>query len=389
MNYCKKCVMPDTRPGIWFDEEGVCQACRAEEQKGRTDWDKRFEELKTLCSKHRGLFGDSYDCIIAVSGGKDSHFQTYVMKELMGMNPLLVSVEDNFPMTDAGKHNIRNLSEEFGCDIISIKPNIKVQKKLLRKTFEKYGKPTWYIDRLIYTYPIHMALKFGIPLVVYGENINYEYGGKQRKETYSAKEQIYNDVAGEIPWDELLDDGISMKDLSFCVYPSKEEIANAKLEPIYLSYFVRWNSYRNYLFAKKRGFRDLTHEWKREHHIEDFDQVDSRAYLVHPWMKYPKFGHATATDYASKFIRYGLTTRKEGIELVRKHDHKLDQKAIRDFIDFAGYSTSEFWNIVDKFYNRQLFEKGSCGQWKLKDPIWKKEESGSGETEIGEINVLS
>ena len=109
MRYCKRCVMPDTRPGIRFDGEGVCQACRAEEKKDKTDWNARFEELKKLCDRLRSK-GNSYDCIIAISGGKDSHFQTHVMKELMGMNPLLVTVEDNFPMTQAGMHNIKNIS---------------------------------------------------------------------------------------------------------------------------------------------------------------------------------------------------------------------------------------------------------------------------------------
>lgn len=367
MMYCKKCVMPDTRPGIRFDKEGICQACRAEEQKNKTDWNQRLLELEKLCDKYRN--GDSYNCIIAVSGGKDSHFQTYIMKELMGMNPLLVTVEDNFPMTEAGCHNIKNISEEFGCDIISLRPNIKVQKKLMRKTFEKYGKPTWYIDRLIYTYPVHIALNLRIPLLVYGENINYEYGGEQRIETYSARDQIRNGVASDIPWHELLAEDITMKDLALCVYPQQSALENVDLEPIYLSYFVRWNSYSNYLFAKQRGFRDLTHEWRREHHVEDFDQIDSRGYLVHSWMKYPKFGHASATDYASKFIRYGLITREQGIELVKKHDHKLDQLAIKDFCDFLGYSIAEFWKVVDSFYNRDLFEKDRYNQWVLKNPL--------------------
>ncbi|UUX92258.1 N-acetyl sugar amidotransferase [Methanoplanus endosymbiosus] len=368
MKYCKKCVMPDTRPGLGFDDEGVCFACRNHEKKSEIDWNSRFKELKTLCDKYRGKYGDSYDCIIAVSGGKDSHYQVYVMKELMGMNPLLVTVEDNFPMTEAGKHNIRNISEEFGCDIISLKPNIKVQKLLMRKTFEKYGKPTWYIDRLIYTYPIHMAIKFNIPLVVYGENISYEYGGYQKEESYSANEQIYNGVASEISWDELIDDNISMKDLSLCVFPGKKEIDALNLDSIYLSYFVDWNSYNNYLFAKKRGFKDLTHEWIREHHIENFDQVDSRAYMIHPWLKYPKFGHATATDYASRFIRYGFISREEAIELVKIHDHNLDSLALQDFLDFTGYSHKEFWDIVDSLYNKEIFEK-TDGEWKLKNPI--------------------
>jgi N-acetyl sugar amidotransferase len=368
MKYCKKCVMPDTRPGIYFDEEGVCQACRAEEQKNNTDWDSRFKELEVLCEKYRGMNGYGYDCMIAVSGGKDSHYQVYVLKEKLKMNPLLVSVEDNFTMTEAGKHNIKNISERFGCDIISIKPNRKVQKQIMRKTFEKYGKPTWYIDRLIYTYPLHMALKFNTPLLVYGENISYEYGGVQRVETYSAKEQINNGVAESFDWGEFIDDTVSEKDL-YLLNPPSADMINDNLDPIYLSYFVRWNSYKNYLFAQKNGFKDLSHEWERKNHIENFDQVDSFGYLVHPWMKYPKFGHACATDYASKFVRYGLISRDKAIKLVKKHDHNLDLKTIEDFLSFTGYTTNQFWSIIERFYNTDLFEKNLNGDWILKEPI--------------------
>lgn len=362
---CKKCVMPNTRPGILFDQEGICQACRAEEKKDRIDWEERYNQFQQLCDKYRGMNQDGYDCMIAVSGGKDSHYQVHVMKELMGMNPLLVSVEDNFPMTEAGKNNIKNISERFGCDIISLKPNIKLQKNLMRKTFEKYGKPTWYIDRLIYTYPMHLAIKFNTPLLVYGENISYEYGGYDREETYSAKNQLNNGVASDIDFNELIDDKISIKDLALCKPPKIEDVMD-KLDPIYISYFLRFNSYSNYIYAKKNGFKDLEHEWNRSHHIENFDQVDSRAYLVHPWMKYPKFGHASATDYASKFIRYGLITREEGMNLVRKHDYNLDKKAVEDFCAFLGYRVEEFWEIVNSFYNPDIFEKNMWGEWTLK-----------------------
>jgi N-acetyl sugar amidotransferase len=368
MRYCKKCVMPDTRPGMTFNGEGVCSACQAYEKRKNVNYQQRFGELKVLCDKYRGMNGpNGYDSIIAVSGGKDSHFQVHVVKEQMGMNPLLVTVEDNFPMTNAGLHNLKNISEAFGCDIISMKPNIKAQKVITKKTFEKYGKPTYFIDRYIYTYPLHMALKFNTPLLVYGENVSYEYGGANAEETYSAKEQIFNGVASGIPIDELLIDGVTLKDLNFFEPPPNDELQ--KLDPIYLSYFVKWNSYSNYIFAKSRGFHDLTHEWQRTHHIEQFDQVDSRAYLVHSWLKYPKFGHATATDYASRFIRYGLLTREEAIELVKKHDHDLDPLAIRDFIEFAGYTEKEFWEIVDKLYNEELFEKNAFGVWCLSNPV--------------------
>ncbi len=360
--------MPDTRPGISFNAEGVCSACQSYENRKKVDYKKRFEELKILCDKYRGMNGpNGFDCMIAVSGGKDSHFQTHIMKEVMGMNPLLVTVEDNFPLTDAGIHNLKNISEAFGCDIISMKPNIRAQKTIMKYTFEKYAKPTYFIDRYIYTYPLQMAVKFNTPLLVYGENISYEYGGIGAIETYSAKEQIENGVASGIEVDELLKlEGIKKNDLGFFDPPTKDQID--KLEPIYLSYFLEWNSYNNYLIASKFGFNDLRNEWRRTHHIEDFDQVDTRAYLIHPWLKYPKFGHATATDYAARFVRYGLLTRNEAIELVKKHDHDLDKLALRDFCQFLGYNERQFWDIVDKFYNTELFVKVN-NHWKLKNPI--------------------
>jgi N-acetyl sugar amidotransferase len=360
--------MPSTRPGIEFNDENVCSACQAYTNRNKIDYKKRYEELRQLCDKYRGMNGpDGYDCMIAVSGGKDSHFQVHVMKEEMGMNPLLVTVEDNFPMTDAGIHNLKNISEEFGCDIISMKPNIKAQKSIMRKTFEEFGKPTYFIDRYIYSYPLHMAVKFCTPLLVYGENVDYEYGGSQRKETYSAMDQVNNAVASGIALSDLLGDGITKKDLNFFDPPIKSDLE--KLDPLYLSYFIPWNSYANYIFAKNRGFHDLTHEWNRTHHVEQFDQVDSRAYLVHSWMKYPKFGHASATDYVARFVRYGLMTREKAIELVNEHDHKLDPRCVRDFCEFTGYSESEFWAIVDKFYNPELFTKNRMGEWVLKNPL--------------------
>ena len=168
--------MPDTRPGITFDENGVCSACNHYAHRKDVDWDARWKEFEAMCDKYRGCNGPGgYDCAVAVSGGKDSHFQVYMLKEVMRMNPILFSVEDNFPMTEAGKHNLKNISEEFGCTIISCKPNIKAQKTLMRTFFEKYGKPTWYVDRLIYTFPLHMAAKFNTPFLCYGENVSFEY----------------------------------------------------------------------------------------------------------------------------------------------------------------------------------------------------------------------
>lgn len=363
--------MPSTRPGITFNEEGVCAACQSYERRKEVDYTKRWQELEVLCDKYRGSNGpNGYDCMIAVSGGKDSHFQVYTFKEKLGMNPLLVSVEDNFPMTKAGVHNLKNISEAFGCDLISIKPNIKVQKIITKFAFEEYGRPTYLIDRYIYTYPLHMSLKFNTPLLVYGENVSYEYGGTDAIETYSAKEQINNGVACGIPFDEILSTGVKEKELNFFSVPRSSEIET--LEPIYLSYFVEWNSFKNYEIAKKNGFHDLTHEWERTNHVEQFDQIESPGFLVGGWLKYPKFGHARATDYAAMMVRYGMINRDKAIDLVKLHDHDLDPRTVREFCRFAGYTEKEFWAVVEKFYNQEIFEKKITDvTWQLKNPLWE------------------
>lgn len=363
--------MPNTRPGITFNDEGICSACQAYERRKNIDWNSRWKEFEEICDRYRGMNGDGPDCAIAVSGGKDSHYQVHLMKNVMQMNPILFSVEDNFPMTEAGKHNLQNISEEFGCNIISFKPDRKAQKKLMRYMFETYGKPTWYIDRLIYTYPLMMATRFNTPLLVYGENVSYEYGGSDAKETYSARDQLGNGVASGIDeWELINNAGVSVRDLYYTRGPKYEELE--KLDPIYISYFQEWNSFKNYEFARKHGFHDLKHEWRRTQHVEDFDQVDSRAYLVHPWLKYPKFGHTSATDYAARMVRYGLITRDEAVKLVKNHDGELDSLCVRDFCEFCGYTETEFWRIVDKLYNTDIFKKDNYGKWVLKHPIWEE-----------------
>lgn len=364
MKFCKKCIMPDTRPGITFDKNGICIACQNNERKKNVNWETRFDELKKLCDKYRRKDSTEYDCIIAVSGGKDSHYQVHVMKELMNMNPLLVTVEDVFTMTKAGQHNIKNISEAFGCNLISFKPDRKAAKIICRHMFEKYGRPLWYVDRLLYTVPLYFASSFKIPLVVYGENVSYEYGGVDDKETYSARRQVFNGVAPDIDLQELTDAGVAAEELAYLKAPS-ENMLNS-LDPIYLSYFVEWNAVKNFEFAKSRGFKSLEHEWERTNHIENFNQIDSFGYLLNAWMKFPKYGHAYATDYAARWVRYGLLTREEAVKLAEERDHALDCKIVEDFCSFTGMTITEFYIALEKLYNKSLFEKNSMGQWRLK-----------------------
>ena len=338
MKYCKRCMMPDTKPRIKFDENGICNPCRIFEDRKKIDWKKRYSQLEELCNRYRK--GKGYDCIIPVSGGKDSHFQVYMMKKL-DMHPLLVCV-DNWNWTDIGRQNLDNLSEVFGCDVYTFKMNRKKQKELTWKHFVERGEPAWWWEKLVTTIPEEIGSKLNIPLVVYGEDNHYVYSGSG-EEAMKPK-----GVVDDVP--EL---------------DTKEDYG---IESIFLSYFIPWSGYGHMELAKKYGFKAL--EWKRDGCIEDYIQIDSAGYLVNPWLKYPKFGFARATEVASDWIREGRLTRDEAIMLVMESDHKIDRLVIEDFLNFVGRTEEEFWGVIEKFYNREIFEKVD-GRWVLKNPIYK------------------
>jgi N-acetyl sugar amidotransferase len=362
MLYCKRCLMPDTRPGIQFHSDGICAPCHNYDKQKTINWDLRREELKKICDKYRGKYGDGYDCAIAVSGGKDSHYQVYYLKEVMKMNPVLLAV-GNIDWTETGRKNLVNLSDTFNCDIISIIPNHSVARKMAKKAFMEIGSPTWYSDALIYAYPYQMTMKLGLHLLVYGENVNYTYGGKFNEETPSAMMQPLNDVVKPI-WKDWFNDGqISERDLASAKQPTYEECERHGLEPVYLSYFVPWDSHHNYLVAKRWGFHHLSHEYIREGTIEQYNQIDSIGYLLNQYLKYPKFGHGSATEMASRWIRSGMKTREEMIPIVKEYDSKLDQGIVDKFCEFVQIGPHEFWKIMDKWYNPDLF-------WQDRDGIW-------------------
>lgn len=362
MKYCCKCLMPDTRPGLIFDSNGICAACINFEKQKITDWNKRLQELRNLCDHHRSCNGNEPDCAIAVSGGKDSHFQIYYMKEVMKMNPILLTV-GNIDWTETGQKNLENISDTFSCEVIQLMPNRNVTRIMTKKAFEDFGQPSWYPDSLMYAYPYKMAMKLGIKLLVYGEDINYTYGGKQNYEKSSAMLQPQNDVVRPYLKDWFKDGELNEKELVSTIPPSVEECEKFGLEPIYLSYFVPWNSVHNYQVAKRWGFQDLGHEYQREGSIDNYDQIDSLSYLLNPYLKYLKFAHSLATDNASRWIRYGLVTREEMISIVEKTDGKLDQGIVEKFCEFIKISPREFWKIMDKWYNREFFEQDRDGVW--------------------------
>ena len=360
MMYCKRCAMPSSRPGSIFNEEGVCQACLNYDKREEVNWEEREKELKKLCDKYRKNDG-SYDCIIPVSGGKDSHFLVYIMKEKMNMHPLLVTVTDCFTHTKAGIHNLKNLMKTFKLNHYLYTINHDLFRRATRIAFEETGEALKFIELAIYTIPPALAQHLNIPFVIYGENSAYEYG-TTKKETYLATpvvQAMSEKLESEKKW--WVEKGLS-----------EEEVGSIQLvktkplpEVIYMGYFYPWSSTKNLEIARRYGFKDLSHEWKREGYTDNFEQIDSVAYLVHLWLKYPKFGFQRTSDIASRRVREGIYSLEEAKKIIKENDHKLDQRALFDFINFLEYSPKQFWNIVEKFWNRNIFEKVNY-VWQLK-----------------------
>jgi N-acetyl sugar amidotransferase len=342
MEYCIKCGFPGSRPGLIF-KDGVCGACINYENRTKIDWRAREEALDQILCAYKGK--TQYDCIIPVSGGKDSYFLVKTICE-RGMNPLLVTVTDSFEHTRAGTHNLRNLIEKFNLNHYQYTISHDLFRRATRGAFEETGEALKFVEYAIYTIPVKVAQAFGIPLVVFGENSAYEYGTTYEN-SMSANQHIRNMIDkanSERPmWEKH---GVTGKEVSSILplWPLREESPLV----IYMSYFFPWSSLTNLEAAKSLGFKDLSGEWDRKGTIENFEQIDSVAYMIHLWLKYPKFGFQRVTDIATRRVREGKLTLEEAKKLIKEHDPVCDPKSLKNFCDFCGYSEKEFYEIVEK-----------------------------------------
>ena len=300
------------------------------------------------------------------------------------MNPLLVSVW-NTDWTQTGLQNFETMQEQFGVEAICLHINNNTNRKMSRAAFEHDGFPAHLFDKYIYTYPIWMAIELNIPLIFYGENTSLEYGGPLKTDTPSAIDQINNDAVREYPWSLWEAAGVKRNDIPFAKYPSSDLIQDSRVDPRYMSYYFNWSGYEHMKLAKEYGWKSLndTGEWDRKGWIDDYTQIDDFAYLVDPYLKYPKYAHRQVTDTCSKLIRENKMTREEGIKLIRDYDSILDPTSLDHYLKFSGYKESQFWEIMEKFWNKELFIKkkqGPVEDWnkinetyQIKNPIWKLE----------------
>jgi len=351
---CNLCGFPDTRPGLIF-ENGTCGACINYAKRKDIDWDDRRWELGKICDKYRGR--GPYDCLIPVSGGKDSYRLVHVMKKEMDMNPLLVTVSDSFTHTQAGIHNLRNLITRYNCNHWTYTISHDLFIRATRAAFEGTGEPLKFVEWAIYTIPFMLAQKLGIGLLVFGENSAWEFGSEREDWEGSGNRHILSmagKIANQIPWWDSV--GISIEELS-SILPQRFDTP----QMIYMSRYHPWSSVTNLAVARANGFNTLSEiqepwgVWEREGVFpgDDFEQIDSIAYMVHLWMKYLKFGFQRVTDIATRRLREGLITREECDKLIAENDYFLDTKALKDFCKTLGYTQDQFWAIANKFKRKE------------------------------------
>lgn len=376
MRYCSRCCYPENaQPSIIFDEQGVCSGCRLIESRPTIDWAERERWLKELLTEYKAkakAANNPYDCIIPVSGGKDSHFQAYLMKVKYGMNPLLVTYNHLFN-TKVGLRNLENMFKRFSCDLIRFSSNPDSVRKIARYMLQRIGDVTWHYHAGIMTFPIQIAVKYKIPLMIWGEEGFSELTGMFNQNDmveFTKKKRQEHDMRGFEPEDLLNQHGspFEPRDLAPFFYPSDEEIESVGLRGIYLSNYISWNGKANAeLMIREYGFETAR---ERDRTFNVYDKVDDvHANGVHDYLKYLKFGYGRATDDASTEIRHGRMTREQGIDLVMKHD-PARPRDLDLLLNFLGISEAEFEGLVEHLRDTRIWEKDSAsGRWKTKDNI--------------------
>lgn len=376
MRYCARCVYPENaRPTIIFDDEGVCSGCRLHESRPKIDWEDRKELLKNILEEYREKAranGSPYDCIIPVSGGKDSHYQTYVIKKVFGFNPLLVCYNHGYN-TKRGIRNLTNLVKQFGCDLLRFTTNPDAARKISKFMLKRVGDITWHYHAGIMTFPIKAAVMYKIPLIIWGEHGFSDLLGMYNQDDmmeFSKKDRQEHSMRGFEP-DDILNDpenkDITKVDLAPFYYPTDEEIEKIGVRGIYMANFMPWNARKHTrLMIEKFGFETAM---KRERTFHLYDKLDDiHANGAHDYLKYLKFGYGRATDDASNEIRHGRMTREEGIEMVKKYDH-VRPSDLDIFLKFVGMTEKEFLDSVEHLRDPRIWEKDDKGNWHIKDSV--------------------
>jgi N-acetyl sugar amidotransferase len=365
MRYCSRCLYPDSKPDLSFDERGVCSACIGYERRGAVDWGQRRREFMEIVDRYRSRDGSNYDCIVPVSGGKDSTYQVIRLLQA-GLNPLCVTATTD-SLSDIGRRNLANIAK-LGADHIEVTMNPVVRRRLNRIALSEIGDISWPEHVAIFTVPVRIATQLKIPLLVWGENSQNEYGGPAASQDNHILDRRWLEEFGGLLGLRVSDliglEGITRRDLVQYHYPSDEDLRAVGVSGIFLGYYFPWDGYQNALVAQGYGFETLG--GLVEGSLANYENLDNYQTGIHDYFKYIKYGFGRATDIANNHIRRGRLTREDAVTLVKRHDgafpHTYLGRPLDEILREIDMTIDEFHLICDRFTNKQLFKVDNKGK---------------------------
>lgn len=378
--YCTNCVFGSSAATpLVFDENGVCSGCRVALQRENINWQERWQWLQELAAQYRD--SSNYDIIIPVSGGKDSYYQTHVATKDLGLKTLLVTYHGNNYLPE-GEYNLQRMRDVFDADHVIVRPTAFTLIKMNRIGFRLQGDMNWHAHCGIFTVPIQIAVRYRVPLMMWGEHGFMDLGGMYSYNDlveFTAKFRLEHALRG-YDWHDFTDEGLEKlgrpdlkeglteKDLKWAQYPTDDEIDEVGVRGIYLSNFVNWDAnIHSKTVSELYKWRPAQEPFERTYRtMSNIDDMHENG--IHDYLKFIKFGYGRGTDHASKDIRAGIMSRDEGIEMVRRYDHIKPRKDLARWLDYVGMTEAEFDETCDQFRDRRVWWIES-GQW-YKENIW-------------------
>tara|TARA_B100001093_G_C26716154_1_gene965739 strand:+ start:168 stop:1268 length:1101 start_codon:yes stop_codon:yes gene_type:complete len=362
MKYCKKCILPDSRPNIKINNDGYCNSkCSS---KKIINWNKRLKEFKILINKTKKTNKSNYDCIIPVSGGKDSTWQVITALKY-GLIPLAITWKTP-QRSEIGKKNLANLID-LGVDHIDFSINPAVEKKLIYNSFLLEGSPALTMHMAIHNIPKIFAEKLNVPIILWGENSAYEYGSEDDKLKGSKLTYKWRKKFGNLPKNfKKISRGIKKEQLF--PYVSHLKKNDKKIKEIFLGHYFYWDPIKINNIVKKKGFNSDKQPTVGLYNFADID--DMSIITVHHWMKWYKFGFTRLWDNLSIEIRERRITRTEAIKIVNS-EKKIPHTQIKLFCKYLNISTKTFFKIAEKFRNKKIWKLNNKKKWHLENFLIK------------------
>ena len=365
MTYCTLCFLPSTKPDLYISESGLCAACLAYKERKTVDWAQRKREFIEIVEKVRTTEKSKWDCIVPVSGGKDSTAQVLKVLEL-GLNPLCVT-STTCDLSELGRLNIENI-KQLGVDYMEFSPNPIVRAKLNKIGLDQVGDISWPEHVGIFTIPVRAAVQFGVPLIIWGENSQNEYGGPASASKNNVLNRQWLEEFGGLLGLRVADltesYGIRESDLIPYSYPTDDELAAVGVTGLFLGYYFPWDGFTNYFLSQAHGFKSFGKVI--EGSVVDYENLDNYQTGIHDYLKFLKFGFGRATDLVSISLRRERITRNQGLDLIKLHDGKYPWtylgKPLGSILKKIDVTVAEFDLICDRFTNKSLFLKDKNGQ---------------------------